>query len=188
MVAFRVAHLVATVVLMAATAACDQISSGRSEVAGPPGSPAPTAMDGTVISGCAARVRDELEEGLAVRAVRVGPAAFVSFSIHEPRGSRPGAVSNFKVMVELRPDARVTVSLAPEAGEQMSLLFDRGRLREDNAYTRADGAPTVRFETCAGRPTTFVGAVVTAGPTVAPLDVTVEGGGPRRRIQLAARL
>jgi hypothetical protein len=95
-------------------------------------------------------------------------------------------VSNFKVMVELRPDARVLVSLAPEARPRMSLLFDRGRIREDNAYTLADGAQAVRFESCAGRPTTFVGAIATAGPTTALLDVTVDGG-PPRRIQLAAR-
>jgi hypothetical protein len=194
MKAFRAAVLVVTVALLAATAACDGLplggassASGRSEVARAPASPAPTASDGTVISGCAMRVRDELEAGLASRAVRVGPAAFVSSGIHHPDRPRPGAVGNFKVMVELRPDVRVTVSLAPQATTQMSLLFDRGRLRGDNAYTLADGARTVRFETCTGRPTTFVGAVATAGPTVAPLDVTVEGGGPTRRIQLAAR-
>ncbi len=131
--AFRAAVLVLTVALLAATAACDGLplggassASGRSEVARPPASPAPTASDGTVISGCAMRVRDELEAGLASRAVRVGPAVFVSSGIHQPDRPRPGAVGNFKVMVELRPDVRVTVSLAPQATTQMSLLFDRG--------------------------------------------------------------
>lgn len=147
-------------------------------------SPAPTLSDGTVVSGCAMRVRDELETGVGDRVVRVGPSAFVAFGLHVPRGARPGAVSNFKVMVELRPDAKVTVSLPTEA-QQFALLFDRGRTRTDNAFTLADGARTVRFQTCPGRPTTFVGAVATTGPTQAPLDVTVEGQ-PARRITLTA--
>jgi len=186
---FKAVLVVTACAALAAAGACDGASSGfgSSGVTVPTVSPAPTNSDGTVVSGCAMRVRDELEEGLSSRAVRVGPVAFVTSGIHEPREPRLGAVRNFKVMVELRPGARVTVSLPPDAAKQLSLLFDRGRIRSDNAYALADGARTVRFETCPGRPTTFVGAVATAGPTMVPLDVTIEGGGPARRIQLIAR-
>lgn len=149
-------------------------------------SPAPTISGGTVVSGCAMRVRDELEPGLEDRAVRAGPASFVTYRINPPRGSRPGALGNFKVMVELRPGARVTVSLPEASTGRLSLLFDRGRLRNDNAYTLADGSRRVRFETCPGKPTTFVGAVITTGGGRAPLDVAVEGG-PSYRIELVAR-
>lgn len=152
----------------------------------PPVSPAPTAADGTVVSGCPMRVRDEFEQGLRPRALRVGPAAFVTFGIHEPLAPRPGAVNNFKVMVEIRPDAKVTAALPKEATHQAALLFDRGRTRDDNAYTLTDGTHTVQFETCPGKPTTFVGAIATTGPTQVPLDITVDGD-PPQRITLAVR-
>lgn len=175
---FKAGLVVAIAAILASAGACEGSSAVRTS-----GATVPIASDGALVSGCAMRVRDELEPGLGSRAVRVGPAAFVPFRVNPPREPRAGAVGNFKVMVELRPGARVTIRLPSETTGQLSLLFDRGRTRKDNAYTLAEGTRAVRFETCPGKPTTFVGAIATAGATKAPLDVTVEGH-PTQRIEL----
>ncbi|RSM79333.1 hypothetical protein DMH04_31775 [Kibdelosporangium aridum] len=148
----------------------------------PSAQPAPRQADGTVVSGCAMRVRDTFEPGLSGRAVAVGPIAFVTFGVHEPRAPREGALGNFKVQIQLDADQKATVKLATAAA---ALLFDRSVLRDDNAYLLTEGAAQVRFETCPGTTTTFVGAVITTGPTEIPVDVTA--GGETRRIQLSAR-
>jgi hypothetical protein len=151
----------------------------------------------TPVRACDDAVYGDLGRDWRDQTVLVGPVGLVaSFYEFQPGKTfaalRDGVYPSQKVLLLVRRATRPTLVVPRAARGFASLLYDRSKWKNRNAYRLDEGDVAMTFEACKGlyaaRPheyTQFNGGIIVAGARCVPLDVYAEGSGKPIRATLS---